>query len=125
MSIMKKPPCQASKVVMTLYQYCLKRSLTEPLVNPAFLKQTLFMEIECFSNNSHTSSLPKKPSLPTDYPVKHDLFAVSTGDTLKTDSTWLLGRMDITSISKGNITTENKSQRMPSLSLILFFLKKI
>ena len=67
----------------------------------------------------------KKPSLPTDYPVKHDLFAVSTGDTLKTDSTWLLGRMDITSISKGNITTENKSQRMPSLSLILFFLKKI
>ena len=59
----------------------------------------------------------KKQDLPPHYCVKEKVFTVSTEKKLpKTDCAWLLGRMNLSSLSEGFIGPENKYQRMPSWS---------
>ena len=95
--------------VSVLFQEKSNRTFSKPSIsetnvvhgNRVFQQQLRCQELQPYIKPA------KKPSLPTDYPVKQDLFPVGTEDTLKTDSTWLLERMDITSIIKGNITPEN------------------
>ena len=56
----------------------------------------------------------QKPDLPPHYCVEEELFTVSTEKTSRTDCAWLLGRMNLSSLSEAFIGPENKNQRMPS-----------
>ena len=104
--------------VSVLFQEKPKRTFSKPNIsetnivhgNKVFQQQLKCQELQPYIKPA------KKPDLPPDYCVKEELFTASTEEALKTDCAWLLGRIDLSSVSEGSIGTENKNQRMPSWS---------